>query len=101
MTKILMTVLVMMSLTIAVGSLVACSSSASLVRKDALGGRVQLQGAYMPAMGDARMLMVEHCHGRFEYEELGHAVEFRCTGHGTRPSMAEGALALGMSGQRP
>jgi hypothetical protein len=75
MTKIVMTVFVMMS----VGSLVACSSSASLVRKDTVCGRVQLAGAYMPAMADARMLMVEHCNGRFEHVELGRAVEFHCT----------------------
>ena len=56
----------------------ACSSTANLVRKDALGGRVQLDGAYMPAMADARTLMVEHCGGRFDYLELGEAVEFRC-----------------------
>ena len=47
-------------------TLSACSSSASLVRKDTLGGRVQLAGAYMPAMADARMLMVEHCNGRYD-----------------------------------
>lgn len=56
----------------------ACSSSASIVRKDAIGGRVQLDGAYMPAMSDARMLMVEHCNGRFDAVELGDAVEFHC-----------------------
>ena len=56
----------------------ACSSGASFVRKDAIGGRVHLEGAYMPAMADARTLMVEHCDGRFEATELGDAVEFRC-----------------------
>ena len=59
-------------------SLSACSSSANLVRKDRLGGRVQLDGAYMPAMAEARMLMVEHCGGRVDYLELGETVEFRC-----------------------
>ena len=59
-------------------ALSACSSSAMLVRKDQAGGRIALQGAYMPAMGDARMLMVEHCGGRFEAHELGDSVEFRC-----------------------
>lgn len=99
MTKILITVFVMMTLTMAVGSLVACSSSANLVRKDALGGRVQLQGAYMPAMGDARMLMAEHCHGRFEYEELGEAVEFRCKAYGAQLSASADELASRMSGE--
>ena len=59
-------------------SLSACSGTANLVRKDALGGRVQLNGPYMPAMADARTLMVEHCNGRFDYREQGEAVEFRC-----------------------
>jgi hypothetical protein len=39
---------------------------------------VQLQGAYMPAMSEARMLMVEHCAGRFETIEHGDMVDFRC-----------------------
>jgi hypothetical protein len=99
MTKILLIVFVMLTLTIGVGSLVACSSGAHLVRKDELGGRVQLQGAYMPAMGDARMLMVEHCQGHFEYEELGRAVEFRCKVRRSQPSEAGGELALQVSGQ--
>jgi hypothetical protein len=90
MTRILMTVFVMLSLTVAVGSSVACNSGASIVRKDAFGGRVQLQGAYMPAMGDARMLMVEHCQGRFDYEERGDSVDFRCR----KPvSVSEGLVA--------
>ena len=59
-------------------SLSACSGTANLVRKDALGGRVQLNGPYMPAMADARTLMVEHCGGRFDYLEHGEAVEFQC-----------------------
>jgi hypothetical protein len=67
-----------LTLVFAISTLSACSSSASLVRKDALGGRVQLAGAYVPAMGDARMLMVEHCHGRYDAMEVGEAVEFRC-----------------------
>ncbi|MFI5309037.1 MAG: hypothetical protein ACHQ53_16905 [Polyangiales bacterium] len=63
-------------------TLSACSSSASIVRKDGLGGRVQLSGAYVPAMEDARMLMVERCNGRYEAVEAGNAVEFRCKAHG-------------------
>ena len=83
-----MTVLMMMTATIAIGSSVACSSSARLVKQDARGGRVQLQGAYMPAMADARMLMVEHCDGRYQATELGDTVEFRCA----TPAGAELAL---------
>ena len=59
-------------------TLVGCSSSAQLVRKDTAGGRVALQGAFMPAMGDARLLMAEHCGGRFEAVEQADAVDFRC-----------------------
>ena len=68
-------VLVMLTLALAVAG---CSSSAQLVRRDAAGGRVALQGAFMPAMGEARVLMAEHCHGRFEAVEQGSKVEFRC-----------------------
>jgi hypothetical protein len=65
-----------------------CSSSASLVRKDAIGGRVAIEGAYMPAMADARLLMVEHCQGRFEAVEVGDAVEFRCRNAKLAPEAA-------------
>jgi hypothetical protein len=99
MIKIVMTAFAMLSLTIVAGALVACNSTATLVRKDALGGRVQLQGAYMPAMGDARMLMLEHCDGRFEYEERGDAVDFRCKTPVTQPLAAGAAVALGSSGE--
>lgn len=61
-------------------ALSACSANASLVRQESLGGRVQLQGAYMPAMSEARMLMVEHCAGHFETIEHGDTVDFRCIG---------------------
>jgi hypothetical protein len=77
-------------------TLSACSSSASLVRKDAIGGRVQLTGAYMPAMGDARMLMTEHCNGRYEAVEVSSAVEFHCkgsNGHSAHPTMSGSELA--------
>ena len=76
-------------------SLSARSSTANLVRKDALGGRVRLAGAYMPAMAEARTLMVEHCGGRFDYLERGEAVEFRCQ-HGEEAT----TLALGSTGGR-
>jgi hypothetical protein len=59
-------------------SLSACSAGATLVRKNQTGGTVQLGGAYMRAMGDARVLMVEHCGGRVDTVELGERVEFRC-----------------------
>jgi len=78
---------------IVMSTLTACSSSASLVRTDPIGGRVQLAGAYMPAMADARMLMAEQCHGRFEVAEHRNTLEFRCTSHPARPQGAE-ELAL-------
>jgi hypothetical protein len=56
----------------------ACSGSAHLVRKDATGGHVALQGPYMLAMGDARVVMATHCKGRFEAVERGDSVDFRC-----------------------
>ena len=80
-------------------TLSACSSSASLVRKDTVGGRVQLAGAYMQAMADARMLMVEHCNGRYEYVELGHAVEFHCKGHAVQPTTSGSELAMRGTGE--
>jgi hypothetical protein len=65
-------------------TLCACSGSANITRKDHIGGRVQLAGAYMPAMADARMLMVEHCNGRFQVAELDHSLEFRCSASAAR-----------------
>jgi hypothetical protein len=56
----------------------ACSGTAQLVRNDGVGGRVVLQGAYMPAMADARLLMAEHCDGRYTMTENHSVVEFRC-----------------------
>jgi hypothetical protein len=61
--------------------IVGCANSANLVRKDTVGGRVSLQGAYMPSMADARLLMAEHCQGPVDAVELGESVEFRCVGH--------------------
>jgi hypothetical protein len=57
----------------------ACGPSAVLVRKDTHGGRVALQGAsYMITMSRGRLLMAEHCGGRFYALEQGERVEFRC-----------------------
>ena len=59
-------------------NLAGCSATATLARKDPQGGRVDLQGPYMPAMSEARLLMVEYCGGRFHMEERGDSVVFRC-----------------------
>jgi hypothetical protein len=76
--------------TLALLTLSACSS-ATLVRKDRVGGRIVLDGAYMPAAADARLLMAEHCGGRVDIAEIGNALEFRCRG-------AEGAEVLASGG---
>jgi hypothetical protein len=55
-----------------------CGGSAQLVRADALGGHVALEGPFMPAMSDARLLMAEHCQGRFEAVERQSGADFRC-----------------------
>jgi len=84
-------------LTLALGT-VGCSSSAQLVRGTTVGGQIALHGAYMPAMEDARMVMVEHCHGRFEAVEQGDHVEFRCAGAaasgGEQIALADGHAGL-------
>lgn len=51
---------------------------ANMAYRDGLGGVVELEGAYMPAMSDARLAMAEACGGRFDYEEQGDRVAFRC-----------------------
>ena len=71
----------------------ACSSGARLVRKDTLGGQMRLEGAYMPAMSEARMVMLEHCGGRFEYRELGDEVAFRCKPEDTTGAREPAELA--------
>jgi hypothetical protein len=55
-----------------------------MVRPDARGGRVQLDGSYMTAMSDARVLMAEHCRGRFEAQQSadGRFVDFTCRHNG-------------------
>lgn len=59
-----------------------CAGSAQLVQTDSAGGTVALQGPYMPAMGEARMLMVEHCRSRIDALERGDRVSFRCRAAG-------------------
>lgn len=78
-------------------TLVGCSGSAQLVRTDTAGGRAALQGPFMTAMGEARVLMAEHCHGRFQAEQQGRAVEFRCQ---TQPEQAAEELALASQSER-
>lgn len=73
---------------LALGSLTGCSAGASLVRSDEHGGVVALRGPYMPAMAEARLLMVSHCNGRVLVVERGDRAEFRCVA--SRP---EGPLA--------
>jgi hypothetical protein len=75
-------------------TLCACSSGASLVRKDAISGRIRLDGAYMPAMADARLLMVEHCNGRYAALESGNTLDFRCQAPDARPKTRGTELAL-------
>jgi len=60
-------------------TLCACGT-ARLGKTDSFGGRVLLQGSYMPAMAEARFLMGDHCGSRFQTVEQGNLVEFRCTG---------------------
>jgi hypothetical protein len=67
-----------LGLTIVLGMLTGCASSAKLVRADALGGRIALHGSYMPAMLDGRLLMAEHCQGPVVARDLGTELEFRC-----------------------
>lgn len=76
-------------------TMAACSNGASLVRKDTLGGQARLEGAYMPAMSEARMVMLEHCHGRFDYQELGEEVAFRCRTVNTTEARRPTVLANG------
>jgi hypothetical protein len=75
-------------------TLVGCSGSAQLLRKDTVGGSVALQGPFMPAMREARGLMAEHCHGRFEAVEHGRSVEFRC-----RDAAATGDAQLALASE--
>jgi hypothetical protein len=73
MTKIASLVLILSTLSVGCGT-------ASMVRPDARGGRIELDGGYMPSMSEARVLMAEHCGGRYDVHEeaAGGAVEFTC-----------------------
>lgn len=59
-------------------TLFGCSSIAQLIRKDVTGGHIALQGPFMPAMSKARVMMAEHCGGRFEAIEQDESVVFHC-----------------------
>jgi len=56
----------------------ACGS-ASVVRQDTLGGRIELSGGYMKAMSDARLLAAEACGGRIELVEYDGGIEYACS----------------------
>lgn len=73
MTKIASLVLILSTISVGCGT-------ASMVRPDARGGRIELDGAYMQSMSEARVLMAEHCGGRFDAHEdaTGQSVEFTC-----------------------
>lgn len=55
-----------------------CASGAKLEGVSRHGGNARLHGAYMPAVGAARVLMAEHCAGRFVMQEQGDVLLFRC-----------------------
>ena len=59
-----------------------CSGGTRLVRGDRLGGSVALQGPFMLEMGAARLLMAQHCKGRFDALERPGSVEFSCRSAG-------------------
>lgn len=55
----------------------ACSSTATVVRRDPAGGQLTLQGPYVPAMEEARAQMFEHCQGRFSVDYGRHSRDVR------------------------
>lgn len=55
----------------------ACSSTATVVRRDPAGGQLTLQGPYVPAMEEARAQMFEHCQGRFRVDYGMHSRDVR------------------------
>jgi hypothetical protein len=42
-----------------------CAGSARYLRRERDGGEIALSGAYVDAVGQARVLMTRHCDGRF------------------------------------
>ena len=55
--------------------------SAHMTRQDAHAGQIQLEGAFMPAMDEARTIAVEYCGGRVQLIEAGEGtrhVSFAC-----------------------
>ena len=99
--KLIMTVIATVGLTMATGSWVAHHSGASIVHADQLGGRVQLNGAYMPAMADARALIAKHCGDRFEFVQSSETVEFRCTAPSAAQTAGATVLAMASVHSRP
>lgn len=83
-------------LSLALCASAGCSARASLVRSDAHGGTVALEGPFMPAMSEARLLMVDHCGGRIEVEERGDRAEFRCTDSTAKQHIARPDLPAGL-----
>lgn len=69
-----------------------CAGSAQVIGGDATGGRIELRGPYMPAMSEARAAMLEHCHGRFMYEEQRESFDFQCVGRQAREPVLAAAL---------
>ncbi len=85
--------LIIIAVILAAVALTACSGTAHIVRADAHGGIVKLGGPYMDSVAAARLLMAEHCDGRFVvWGSRGErvdapspdqdAVRFDCEGHG-------------------
>ena len=58
-----------------------CGQATTLTKVDHAGS-IALEGSYMGAMGDARLMMAEHCQGRFDVIELDHAVAYQCRNSG-------------------
>ncbi|MCC7535110.1 MAG: hypothetical protein IT379_02785, partial [Deltaproteobacteria bacterium] len=67
-------------LTLIVASLLlvlpACGS-AQMMRRDVRGGRIELSGAYMESVRDARAMMRDHCHGAYGVRADGSATTLR------------------------
>ena len=66
---------------------------AHLVAGHAGGGKIELSGGYMPAMSEARMVMVEHCDGRFDFIERSGRILFTCADSG-RHEVSPGDTAV-------